>query len=157
MKKLRNILFLLPVVCIGACKDEYTICTQSKNVNFIAGFYRNINGVPQATTAPSLSVYLLNVTPPVYSHVENAPSFSVPLSPVTDTSRFVIAVSNSSQTDTLTLIYTTQDKQLSPECGNVSVNNITGVNSTNHSIQSVSLMKQSVNTDGALNLRIFLY
>ena len=148
---LRFIVSLLPL-SIVSCKDEYTICNLPKDVRFIAGFYQTAN-VPQS--AQNLSVSLLGDTSAIYRRQPNVPSFSLPLNPTVDSSKYLIAVSNSGPRDTLTIVYSSSNVNLSPECGNVSYHTITRLSSTLHTIDSVKLIAPAINTSSVQNAKIY--
>ena len=139
---------------INSCKDDYTICNLPKTVNLIAGFYRHSGGVDVPTPAPSLSLFLLNGTSPVYSNNMNALTFTLPLNPVVNSAKYVISVS-ASQSDTLTIVYTSQNTNLSAECGNVYYNNISAFYTTTHTLDSVKILRPAINTDQVENVRIY--
>jgi hypothetical protein len=146
-------LFLL--TGLYSCKDEYTLCNLTKEVNFTAGFYQRVGATDISTPAPSLTIFLLNGTSPIYSQQQNAASFALPLNPAADSSRYVIAVANGAPPDTLTIVYTSQSSLLSAECGSVTVNNITRLYSTTHTIDSVKITASSINTTPMQNAKIY--
>lgn len=137
-----------------SCKDEYSICTLSKSVNFIGGFYQRTGGVDVAVQAPSLSVGLLN-GPNLVSQQQNASVTVIPLNPTIDSARFLISVANNLQSDTLTVIYSSQTVILSAECGDVITHNIARFYSTTHTIDSVKLISPAVNTNPVQNAKIY--
>lgn len=146
-------LFLL--TGLYSCKDEYTICNQSKEVNFTAGFYQRAGNADVSAPAPSLTIFLLNGTGAIYSQQQNVPSFGIPLNPSVDSSRYVITVANNLQSDTLTIVYTSQSSSLSAECGSIILNNITRLYSTTHTIDSVKITSAAINTAAVQNAKIY--
>ncbi len=156
MKKKNWMFFLMlsAVFCTFSCKDSYTLCNLSKTVNLIAGFYRQSGGVDVPTPAPSFSLFLLNGSNAVYSNQPNTASFTLPLNPAVSTAKYVISES-ASQSDTLTIVYTSRDTNLSYDCGNVFYNNITALYTTTHTIDSVKIVRPAINTDQVENVRIY--
>lgn len=150
------ILFLSAIILfLNSCKDEYTLCSTSKTVSFIGGFYQKISGSDVSARVPNLNIYLLNTgSSAIYSNQQNAHTFSLPLNPQADSSRYVISIS-AAQSDTLTIVYSTQSISLSPECGSVFNNNITKVYTTAHSLDSAVLINAVINTNPLENAKIF--
>ena len=138
-----------------SCKDEYTICNLSKNVNFNAGFYQRISGADVSAQAPLFTLYLPgNGIQPIYSNQVNAKSFSLPLDPGRDSTRYVISI-GSGQTDTLTIVYSSVSVTLSEPCGEVFNNNLIKVYSTANSLDSARIVNRAVTTAGLENARIY--
>ncbi len=137
-----------------SCTDEYTLCTQSKEVRFIGRFYQRVSGQDVLAQAPGLIITQLNNTTPIYSFPQSVNNFSIPLNPLENTASYVITVGNNPK-DTLSILYTSQGVNLSPECGSVIYHTITGIYSTSHTIDSVKISKASINTDPAENAKIY--
>ena len=155
MKQLLCAAALFLLTGLYSCKDEYTLCNLPKEVNFTAGFYQRVGTTDVSAPAPSLTIFLLNGTNPIYSQQQNAASFGIPLNPAVDSSRYVITVVNGAQSDTLTIVYTSQSSTLSAECGSVILNNITRLYSTAHTIDSVKITSSAVNTTPLQNAKIY--
>ena len=154
MKQLLCAAALFVLTGLYSCKDEYTLCNLPKEVNFTAGFYKRVGTADVSSPAPSLTLFLLNGTSPIYSQQQNAASFGIPLNPAVDSSRYVITLANGAQSDTLTIVYTSQSSTLSAECGSVILNNITRLYSTAHTIDSVKITSSAVNTTPLQNAKI---
>lgn len=146
---------LFSLVVLYSCKDEYTLCTQAKDVNFTAGFYQRVGTADVSAPAQSLTIFQLNATTPIYSSQQNAATFGIPLNPAADSSRYVITLGSNLQSDTLTIVYTSQSAPLSVECGNVILNNITRLYSTAHTIDSVKITASAINTTPTQNAKIY--
>lgn len=140
---------------LSSCKDEYTICTLAKEVNFTSAFYRHVGANDVAVSAPVLSVFALNAPTSIYNRQANASSFLLPLNPAADSARYVIIVDDNTTSDTLTVVYTSQSTILSPECGSVITNNISRLYSTTHTIDSVKIISNAVSTTSMQNARIY--
>ncbi len=138
-----------------SCKDEYTICNLPKDARFIAGFYQRVGNADVTALAPNLSLYSLNGANLIYSNQTNLSTFSLPLSSTVDTSRYVLILGTNLQSDTLTIVYSSQLVSLSPECGSVTYNNINKLWSTYHTIDSVKIINPTVNTSLSQNAKIY--
>ena len=148
------ILFSL-IVSLSSCVDQYNICDLSKSVEFKAGFYAKIAGVENATTASSLSILPLGSSSYLYNQEPNVSKFTVVPNPSADTSKYFIKVSASLPADTISLVYTTQSVNLSPECGNIFVHNLTQVLFTSNTLDSVKLINATINSTSTENLKIY--
>lgn len=145
----------LAVILLTACQDQYDICDKPKTVTFNAGFYEVTGGTETPVYADTLSISILNSSSGIYNQVAHVSKFSFPLNPVLDSNRYYIKMANSWPGDTLTVVYSSQSMNISPECGNVDVQTISRVYSTLHKIDSVKLINSSVNTNPAENLKIY--
>ena len=139
----------------AACKDEYTLCNLSKEVRFTAGFYNKSGANDVAAPAPKFTLSQLNVSPPLYFEQVNVQTFSVPLSPITDSAKYILKLDNNLQADTVTVTYTSQGVNLSLECGSVVYNTITKITTTINTIDSIKIVKALVNTEAGVNARIY--
>ena len=149
-------LFFLAItgILFTSCKDEYTICNLSKNVSFVGGFYKKSGSADVPTSVSYVTMYLLDGGGgPIFSN-STLQSFSLPLNPVLDSSRYVIIL-NSNPVDTLTIVYKTQTVNLSPECGNIFNHTITKLYSTKHTLDSARLVNPTINTNPLENGRIY--
>ncbi|MEJ7609764.1 MAG: DUF6452 family protein [Ferruginibacter sp.] len=157
MKKGPREIIVITVISLFlvTCKDEYTICNLSRNVNFNAGFYQRLSGADVSVVVPGLTVYLLNnSSSPIFNNQQNARSFSLPLEPFKDSSRYVISIT-SGQPDTLTIVYNTVSATLSEACGSVFHNNLIKVYSTANTLDSARIVNPAVTSAGLENARIY--
>ncbi len=140
------------IAFLYSCKDEYTICNESKNVNFKAGFYRKVSGADVATPVPGLTVLINGLT--IYN---NQPSSALvlPLNPVVDSTKYSVSLNNGAVYDTVTIVYTTRTVNLSYDCGNIIFNKVTKFYSTTHEIDSVRITKADVTNDALENAKIW--
>lgn len=144
------------ILCfIVSCTDQYTLCTLSKEIRFIGRFYQRISGQDVLAQAPGLIIHQLNVATPIFPLQQNVSTFSFPLNPLSTSASYIISVGNNQPQDTLTITYTSQGTNLSPECGSVIYHNITALSSTTHTIDSVKISNATVNTDPAENAKIY--
>lgn len=148
------VLFSLCSLLFYSCKDEYTLCTLSKQVNFTGTFYQRQGNNDIAVPAPNLSVYILGNGSPVISNQVNAASFSLPLNQLKDSAQYVLTLMNA-QADTLTVVYSSQVSNLSPECGQITYHNISRSYVTGHTIDSVKIIRPLINTEPATNVKVY--
>lgn len=149
--------FLIALVCLlFSCKDDYTLCTESRTVQFNSFFYRKINGLEVTANAPDLKIIDLKNNATIFSNQPNIPSFSLVLNPLVDSMKFYISLSPTLQADTLTVVYSTQNKALSAECGVISTHIISKAYTTKHTLDTVKLTNSAVVNDNlAPNTKIF--
>jgi hypothetical protein len=147
-------LFFLPILAVS-CKDNYTICDQSKQVNYKAGFYTKNGSVDVPSTPAALTLSFPGATTFIYNQQIGVSSLSLGLSPIADSVKYVIKLSNALPSDTLTLFYTNAQQNLGPECGNINVHNFTRVHTTINTLDSVKIVAASVNNIPKENLRIY--
>lgn len=105
--------------------------------------------------APGVIINQLNVSAPVFPYQQNVSTFSFPLNPLNSTASYIISLGNNQLQDTLTISYTSQGINLSPECGSVIYHNITALSSTTYTIDSVKITNPIINTDPAENAKIY--
>jgi hypothetical protein len=148
-----SIVFCLAFVV--SCKDNYTICDQSKQVNYKAGFYTKNGSVDVPSTPAALTLSFPGATTFIYNQQMGVSSLSLGLSPVADSVKYVIKISNALPSDTLTLFYTTGLLNLGPECGDITVHNFTRAYTTTNTLDSVKIVAASVNNIPKENLKIY--
>ncbi len=149
---------LSPLACcifIIGCTDKYTICDQSRTVNYKAGFY-NKNGTADVPATPvSLTLTFPGVSSYIYFQAAGISTLNLALNPASDSVRYRVQVENALREDTLTLVYTTQLQTLSPECGDIYVHRLTRAYTTTYTLDSVRIVNPVVNTTSLQNLRIY--
>ena len=155
MVNLSKCIGILLFFIIGGCKDEYTICDVSLSVSEKNGFYHNAAGVDQIVYAPNFSLTELGSPTPIYSGVLNNSKFSIPLNPLKDSSKFQISINNMTTIDTITFIYNSHSVNISVDCGNIYVNNLTSVWTTKHKLDSVTVSNNVVNNLSGENVKIY--
>jgi Family of unknown function (DUF6452) len=147
-------LFFVLVLAVS-CKDNYTICDQSKQVNYRAGFYTKSGSVDVPSTPPALTLSFPGLTTFIYNQQVGISSLSLGLSPVADSIKYVIKLSNALPADTITFYYTNGVQNLGPECGDIAIHNFTWARTTNNTLDSVKIVAPSVNNIPKENLRIY--
>lgn len=156
MKNLRFYSWLLTgFLFLAGCKDEYSICNESKNVLLKTNLYAVNSGVEQPFAAASFSLTVLNNTQPIYNNIPNLSSFLMPLNPAMDSIKFQLLTSNTAIADTLTILYSSYNVQLSAACGNLNVHRLLRVSSTNNSIDSVQIKDAVVANMLTENIKIY--
>jgi Family of unknown function (DUF6452) len=137
-----------------SCKDNYTICDQSKIVNYKAGFYNKNGAVEVPVTPTALTLTFPGATTFIYNQQGGIASLILALNPTTDSLKYFIKV-NSLPADTITFVYTTGLQTLSPECGDITVHNLTRAWTTTHTLDSVKIVSPAVNNVLRENLKIY--
>jgi hypothetical protein len=140
---------------LNSCQDNYNVCELSKDVRMKGGFYHVSSGVESAISAPLLSFSFLGSNDFIYNNQANISNISFNLNTTFDTSRYFIKLSGLLPVDTLAVVYKTHDELLSVECGNLLVQTVSSVSTTNHTIDSVVLIKPEVNTTSGENFKIY--
>jgi pantothenate kinase len=146
MLRITTILSL--VVLLFSCTDDYSLCTESRTVQFSSFFYKKVGGQEITANAPSLLIKDLATNQELFSNQPNLASFSLVLNPLVDSMKFYISLAPTLQADTLTVVYTTTNKTLSAECGAISTHKITRATTTKHTLDTVKLT--NVNVDNGL-------
>jgi Family of unknown function (DUF6452) len=142
------------LVLFSSCKDNYTFCNESKTVQFSSSFYKKIGTTEVSTTAPDLKVVDIASGALLIANQQNLSSFSLSLNPLKDSMKFQISLASSLPVDTLTVIYSTQNKALSPDCGVISVHNVIKAYTTKHTLDTIKITNTTVNNDNLQNSRI---
>lgn len=144
----------LLVFLLESCTDSYTICNESRIVQFNSFFYKKVSGQEIATNAPNLRIIDINTQQDIFSNQPNVSSFSLVLNPLVDSMKFYISLSPSLQADTLIVKYTTTNKSLSAECGIISTHKILSATTTKHTLDTVKLTNVNVDNAAAPNTKI---
>jgi hypothetical protein len=156
--RLYNQLSIITALCalvLCACEDNYTICNQSKQVNYRAGFYTK-NGAVDVPTAPAaLTLTFPGTSNFIYSQQPNIPFLLLGLNPAADSIQYLIRVGNTLPADTITFFYTNGNQDLGSECGVITVHNFTRVRTTTNTLDSIRIVAPVVNNTEQENLRIY--
>ena len=156
MKKLY--LFACISLCslsLTSCKDEYTLCNQVKDVRFTGGFYKKVGSNDVVAPAPKFTLSQLNSGSNIYNQQVNVDVFSLPLSQIIDSAKYVLKLDNNLLSDTVTIRYTSQGVNLSLECGSVTYNTITSISTTINTLDSIKIIRALVNTEPVQNVKIY--
>jgi Family of unknown function (DUF6452) len=146
---------LIGTFFICSCQDQYNICELPKTADCKAGFYQ-LNGVVEnSITVPSFSLFIINSAGFFYNQQPNLTKFQFSLNPSVDSLKYFIKINDLFLADTLTLIYSSQNTVISPECGNVFIHSLIKINSTFNTIDSVKIINSTVNTTSGENLKIY--
>jgi pantothenate kinase len=146
MKRITLILSL--VVVLYSCTDDYSLCTESRTVQFSSFFYKKVGGQEITANAPNLRIVDIGNNQEIFNNQPNVASFSLVLNPLVDSMKFYISLAPTLQADTLTVVYTSTSKSLSAECGTISTHKITRATTTKHTLDTVKLT--NVNVDNGL-------
>ena len=139
----------------SSCQDKYTICDKATDVSLKAGLYHVAGGTESAANAPSFSLSLINSPTFLYNQQADISKFSVALNAALDSSQYLVKLSSTSSSDTLTVVYTSQSVNISAECGFVYTNNLLRVCSTNNTIDSVKIINPANNTTSGENVKVY--
>ncbi len=120
-------------------------------------FYEKITGGERVAVASSFSLKQLGTGPTdfIYKNAANVSRFNIPLNPLLDSAKFIITTSSSALTDTITLIYTSQNVNLSAICGDITVNTLKKVSTTINTIDSIKILNSTVNTTSGENVKLY--
>ena len=140
---------------IGSCRDDYSICNENREVKFAATFYQKMAGVDIIATAPSLSIKNIAANTSAYTNQSNQTNFYLTLDAQKDSLQYLVMLANNLPPDTLTIVYTSQSRNISADCGNVFMYNITKIYSTIHSIDSIKLLNPAVTNSLTQNAKIY--
>lgn len=155
MNAINNLLFLFIILTLYSCKDEYTICDLSKEVELKNVLYEKISGGERVAIAPFFSLKQLGSPDFIYKNSPNVSRFNLPLNPVMDSIKYALSVSQSAPADTVTFVYSTQNVNLSAICGNIYVHTLTKVSTTINTLDSIRILNSSVNTTSGENVKIY--
>ena len=142
-------------LALHSCKDEYTLCNLVKDVRFTGGFYRKVGSNDAVAPAPKFTLSELNSGSNIYNQQVNVEVFSLPLSQVIDSAKYVLKLDANLQADTVTIKYTSQGVNLSLECGGVTYNTITSISTTINTLDSIKIIRALVNTEPVQNVKIY--
>jgi hypothetical protein len=146
---------ILLMLISGACRDDYSICDQSREVNFKAGFYNKNGAIDVPVTPVSLTMTFPGVSTYIYFQAAGISLLNLALNPGADSVKYFIQVQNNLPADTVTLVYTSRIQNLSPECGDVTIHRFIRAWSTTNTVDSIKITNPDVNTTSPQNLRIY--
>ena len=157
MSRLKYVIILYSSICffLLSCQDSYNICDKATTVSFKGGFYHVSGSNENTAVAPSLTISSINSGLIIYNQQANLSKFTFSLNPTINQSQYFIKTDNSSTGDTLTITYSTESANISAECGNVYVNTLQNITTTNHTIDSVKLIESNNNTTTGENIKVY--
>lgn len=147
---------LMCFLFLVGCKDEYSICNESRNVLLQANLYKVNNAVEQPYPAPGFTLSVFNTALPIYNNISGLSSFLLPLTPGMDSTLYQIVTSSTATPDTLAILYSTNNVQLSVPCGTINMFRILRVSSTNNSIDSVRIKNPEISNVQKENIKIYI-
>ncbi len=154
LSRLLSIIFTITLLT-SSCRDEFTLCTQSKDVKFNANFYEKNSNIDVPKSAPSLTIYPLGNPLPIVNGLANTQAFSLALDNIIDTSKFVISISNGLPKDTIKIIYSSQSVLLSVDCGNIINYNLAKITTTKHTIDTIKISSPIVSNRLLRNAKFY--
>ncbi len=151
----QRFIFIAALTCITiffSCKDEYTLCEESRFVSLNGNFYK-AGVVPDQLRPISYSITTFNGTP-VLTNVPNSAAFSFQLPANADSARYIFNLAGA-PVDTITLRYSTQNEMLSVQCGEITTNTLTSAKTTHHTIDTIIINSPAVATRLAQNIKVY--
>lgn len=149
------LLLCLPAICYISCTQERDPCLQPKIMLLKIGAYQRVDTsiVDTALPHPFIAAIDFNDSIKVVNDGSAATNkFSVYLSPLADSARWLIWPDSSlsvNTADTITFYYDKSLTFLSNACGYTYFYNLHGMHTTNHSIDSAVISSYSVNDDAS--------
>ena len=156
------------MICLSSCiVDEQ--CRQNKNVELgITFFHVNKNITSGLITKTALSIDSITVKglnfdsinkkyiyidSIIYNNAKLINNVYLPLQKFKISTKYELKFNL--KIDTITILHSNSDEYLSLECGCIKIHNIDTITTTNHFIDSVSIINHSVKTNNAENIRIY--
>ncbi len=159
MRFLSGLYLTIIIALFSACTSTEE-CREETDVNVQIGFYTNTtNTTTQQILQSSLSidsiwVHGLSKDSFIYENIKSEELILIPLNSMADHTDYVIQFND--KTDTITFFHQNNDKYyLSLECGCLVAHTIDEVVSTQHYIDSVSIVYPEVNNTSIENVQIF--
>ncbi len=154
MKRISVILLLVAAVVTGRLLPSCTVQPCYEETDPLMHTSLLLSGKGEPAKADSLRVYAVRGGDILkFVNARNVASFSVPLDPAADESRFIITLNGI--TDTALIRYERHPHLVSPACGYTFVCEISAVISTHNKIDTLLIENKSVNLDGRPNLHLF--
>ena len=159
MKLTNKIYIFLTAMIFTACtsSDE---CREETDVYMRAGFYtKTLSPTTNKYSTTSLSIDSmwvngLGIDSFLYRNKKSIKTIQVPLKKTEMQSDFIVRFNDI--TDTISVFYQNNDRYyLSMECGCIVVHKVDEVVSTNHFIDSISIINRDINTANAENIQIY--
>jgi hypothetical protein len=136
----------------GSCNQN--LCEESTDVNFIIGFYTIDDGKARDSIVNNLTVYGVGREDSLLYNQSIARKITLPLSLVSDTSRFIIQIDGSQ--DLCVIEYTRFVRLISHDCGFITEFDIQDFKYTKTNIDSVSIIQSKVTNFEEEHIKIFL-
>jgi hypothetical protein len=148
------VLFLF---ALASCTQQRSPCYEPKIVSVAIGTYRMVDTTSVDTTLPYPAFACLDTN--LMQERTPTNNFSALLSPLVDSTRWILApdsVTTTDQVDTITFYHTKSLNFISNACGYVYYFTLSSVRTTYNSIDSISLTNTSVdNNANTQHLRIY--
>lgn len=158
MPSFKRLIYFIPLFVVAvSCYTDDT-CRQSRTVQAGMGFYLRTNHeqtnqpVVSALSIDSLWVNGIGIDSLLYNNKKSVSSVQLPLNLFAGESRFRVVFNT--VTDTITVKHTNANHFLSMECGYVRVHRIDTAFSTNHFVDSVVVVNETVNMVYVENIQI---
>ncbi|MBV8255229.1 MAG: hypothetical protein JO154_21685 [Chitinophaga sp.] len=140
---------------MAACENETKVCDQTLRADLHIGFRHDSAGIVRDTIFRAVTTLALNRDTLLKNNSTNNIYF--PLSPVADSSQFMLKIDSLLQGDTLTFRYKRTPVFISAGCGFGTTYTIDTVLFTTHLIDSVKFINKSVTNSNDTHLYIFYF
>lgn len=137
------------------CKDNYTICNQNTITAYKAGFYNKSGSADVKVTPAALTIKFPGSSNYIYNQAAGIPDLILSPDPTLDSLKYFIQLSSALPDDTLTIVYSTSKKTLSPECGDIYVHAVSKAYCTLHTLDSVKITNPVISNTNTENFRIY--
>jgi hypothetical protein len=130
------------------------LCEEPTDVNFILGFYTMDDGIERDSVLNNLTIYGVGREDSLLYNQASARKITLPLSLLSDTSRFVFRINESS--DVCVISYTRFVRLISHDCGFITEFDIHDFEHTGINIDSVAIIHPKVTNFEEEHVKIFL-
>lgn len=155
-RKILLYIFCSLITCSLFSCENYKDCNSPVQTALGIGFYEMINGTPQDSTLPALTMYGIGRADSLLADSISTSTVYIPLNQHADTAAFFLQPDSASTIgDTVTVKYKRSLQFVSSGCGFTTFFNIDTVYSTYHFIDSIALTTKSIVTTNAVNVQIY--
>jgi len=140
------------LLAFSSCDEN--LCEESTDVNFILGFYTIEDDRVIDSIVSNLTIYGIGREDSLLYNQVVARKITLPLSPTSDTSRFILRINETE--DVCVFTYTRFVRLISHDCGFITEYDILGFDHTNNNIDSVAIIQSTVTNFEEEHIKIFL-
>ncbi len=152
-----TVAFMVVFACslFASCRDDYSICNVSKEVNFAGGFFQKQGNAEIAVAANNLTITPLSGNPVFYNQQTAVSVFLLPLNPLTDSVQYIIKIAQGMPQDTVSIVYKAVNTTIGTDCGNAYFFNLRSIRSTLNTVDSVKIIKEQVDNTQIMNAKVY--
>ncbi|RAJ75147.1 hypothetical protein CLV59_110196 [Chitinophaga dinghuensis] len=140
---------------MAACENETKVCDQTLRADLHIGFKHDSAGIVRDTIFRAVTTLALNRDTLLKN--SNTGTIYFPLSPVADSSQFLVKIDSLLQGDTITFRYQRTPQFISAGCGFGTTFILDTVLFTSHMIDSVQIITKSVTNSNDTHLYIYYF